>query len=191
MKTPYNYLVEPVGERYNNVKKIDGRDLIVNTTMDETDYKHTNRIGKVIAVPRNGGVLEEGDEVIVHHNTFRKWFNVKGVLKDSANFIKENQFMVGADQLFAFKRGGDWSPIGDTCFIEAEDVRKSEGLIFGRSEGLSETEGEVYISNPILEAQGISKGDKVLFQEEAAYRFDIDGKVLYKMSARTNIQAKL
>lgn len=191
MKTPYNYLVEPVGERYTNVKKIEGKELIVNTTQDETDYKYVNRIGKIIATPKRGGLLQEGDLVIVHHNTFRKWFNVMGELKDSANFVKDNQFHAGPDQIFAFKRDGDWESIDDVCFVEAEK-RQGEGFIFNVDKNnISETRGKVYISNPILESQGISKGDRVLFQEQAAYRFDIDGKVLYKMSARLNIQAAL
>lgn len=190
MTTPHLYLIQPDGERYNNVKKIGGTELIINTTRDETDYKHTNRVGIVIAVPRAKGCLEVGDKVIVHHNTFRKWFNVKGNLKDSANYVRKDQFNVGLDQIFAFKRGDiGWESLEDYCFIEADKEEGNAFLTAMRKE-YSETTGKVHIANRALKEQGVAEGDRVLFQEEAAYRFEIDGKMLYKMSTR-NIQALL
>ena len=85
MSTTVNqYIIKPHGSRYINEK--DG--VIINTTNDETDFKYVNRIGEVVMVPRNNyASLEIGDKVIVHHNTFRKWFNVRGLLKDSSNFV--------------------------------------------------------------------------------------------------------
>ena len=40
MKALYNFIVEPVGERYNNVKKIDGDTLLLNTRSEE----HTSEL---------------------------------------------------------------------------------------------------------------------------------------------------
>lgn len=192
MTTPYDYIIKPIGERYNNVKKIEGIDLIVNTTLDETDFKYTNRIGEVIAVPRKGGELKVGDHVIVHHNTFRKWTNVRGTLKDSSNFVKEGHFLVGPEQLFAYDRGEGWVSLEDYCFVEPEEVERDPSNLYLTASQLSKTHsknfGRVYISNPILEAQGVSVGDRVFFNSTASYRFDVDGKVLYKMSAWRNIK---
>ena len=188
MQTPYQYLVEPIGERYNNVKKSKDTELIINTTRDETDFKYTNRLGRVVGIPRRPGLLERGDEVIVHHNTFRKWFNVRGKLKDSANFVKEGNFYVGDEQIFAFRRGdGEWQCIEDYCFIEPNTGEF--GLYHtDDKDGYSVTRGKVYLNNPILESQGVSVGDEVVFNKSAAYRFDLFGKVLYKMSAIRNVK---
>ena len=31
MKSLYGYLIEPIGERYNNTKDVDGKELILNS----------------------------------------------------------------------------------------------------------------------------------------------------------------
>lgn len=185
LKTPRLYLVAPDGERYNNVKQIEGKDIIVNSTMDETDFKHTNRVGIIIGCPKRGGVLKEGDKVIVHHNSFRKWFNVRGMLKDSANFIKEGTFALGLDQIFAYDRGDGWVALEDYCFIKPID--KITDFLFDTDKYQSK-EGTVKINNPILEKQGIAVGDKVFFVGAAEYRFEIEDETLWKMSAFRNVK---
>ena len=186
MKTTYQYLIEPVGERYNNAKQIEGKEIIINTTMDETDFKYTNRIGKVVGLPAYDGPLQEGDRVIVHHNTFRKWFNVRGRMKDSSNFIRNGWFYAGLDQVFAYDRGDGWVTVQDYCFVEPE-----EDMNWMDTRVLSKSFGKVAITNPILEAQGVTVGDRVFFNEQAAYKFVIDGRTLYKMSAFRNVKVVL
>lgn len=188
MKTPYLYLIEPEGDRYNNTKIIEGKEIILNTTMDETDFKYTNRIARVIGTPKREGVLKEGDRVIVHHNTFRKWFNVKGRLKDSSNFIKEGAFYAGLDQIFAYDRGDGWTTLEDYCFVKP--IEKESGFTYN-VENWIQDRGIVAISNPILEKQGIGVGDEIFFVGPARYRFDIEGETYWKMSAYANVKLKL
>ena len=47
MKSVYNFVVTPKGERYNNTKKVDNSELILNTDI----YRHefTNREAIVIS----------------------------------------------------------------------------------------------------------------------------------------------
>ena len=78
MKSVYNFVVTPKGERYNNKKKVGDSELILNTDI----YRHefVNRIAIVKSVPLIGDTdIKPGDEVIVHHNVFRRWHNVKGI----------------------------------------------------------------------------------------------------------------
>ena len=49
MKGIYNFVIEPVGERYNNVKKIGDKDLILNTKM--FTHQFVNREGLVLETP--------------------------------------------------------------------------------------------------------------------------------------------
>ena len=46
MKALYDFIIEPVGERYNNKKNIEGNELILNTELHNHNY--SNRVGKVI-----------------------------------------------------------------------------------------------------------------------------------------------
>ena len=188
MKTPHAYIVEPEGDRYNNSKTIGGKDIILNSTLDETDFKYTNRIGVIRGCPRRSGDLLEGDRVIVHHNTFRMWTNVRGTLKDSANFIKEGHFSVDLDQIFAYDRGDGWKTLEDYCFIKPIGVL--EGFVL-ENRTKQALKGIVKYGNKILEEQGIHEGDEIYFIGQAEYVFEIDGEILWKMSAYRNVKLRL
>ena len=87
MKPLYEYVIKPSGERYNNSIKVgDDKSLIVNTEIFNHGY--INRKAFIVSVPVNNiHKLQEGQEVIVHHNIFRRWHNVKGVEKNSRGFL--------------------------------------------------------------------------------------------------------
>jgi hypothetical protein len=44
------------------------------------------------------------DEVIVHHNVFRRWYNIKGVEKNSRCYFEDNKYIVSGDQIFLYKK---------------------------------------------------------------------------------------
>ena len=80
MKSVYNFVVKPIGERYNNVKKVGDKELIINTEI--FNHQHVNRRAKVLSTPIIGDTnIEINDDVILHHNVFRRWHNVKGIEK--------------------------------------------------------------------------------------------------------------
>ena len=80
MKSVYNFVVKPIGKRYNNTTKIEGKDLILNTEI--YSHKFVNRFAEVLSVPMvNNTNISIGDTVIVHHNVFRKWHNQYGIEK--------------------------------------------------------------------------------------------------------------
>ena len=77
MKSVYNFVVTPKGERYNNKKKVGDSELILNTEI--YNHQFVNRIAKVISTPIIGDTdIKPGDNVIVHHNVFRRWHNQYG-----------------------------------------------------------------------------------------------------------------
>ena len=171
MLTINQYLIKPDGARYLNEK--DG--VIVNTTNDETDFKYVNRIGEVIAVPRdNYANLEVGDKVIVHHNTFRKWWNVRGLLKDSANFVKENTFQVHTDQLYAYNRGEGWKTVDDWIFVKPIE---NEYITLDNI-------GQYVVQTGIVKFANDHIGQEVFFDKKSEYKFEIDGEILYRMKER-------
>ena len=74
MKSVYNFVVKPKGERYNNKKKVGNSELILNTEM--FNHQYVNREAIVISTPIAGYTeIQAGDTVIVHHNVFRRWQN--------------------------------------------------------------------------------------------------------------------
>ena len=102
MKSVYNFVVTPKGERYNNTKKLDDGELILNTEIFNHQYVNRTAIVKSIPIISDTDILP-GDEVIVHHNVFRRWHNVKGVEKNSRSYFNESTYFIALDQIFLYK----------------------------------------------------------------------------------------
>ena len=49
MKPVVDFIIEPVGDRYNNIHKVGDKELILNTEMFNHEY--VNRKGVVVATP--------------------------------------------------------------------------------------------------------------------------------------------
>ena len=82
MRSVYNFVVTPKGDRYNNKKKIGGSELIINTEI--YNHQYVNREAVVVSTPIVGETnIKVGDTVIVHHNVFRRWHNQYGIEKNS------------------------------------------------------------------------------------------------------------
>ena len=55
MKIIYQYIVKPLGDRYNNKVLIDNKELIINTSI--SSHKFVNRIAEVISTPKSFNTL--------------------------------------------------------------------------------------------------------------------------------------
>ena len=117
MKSIYGFLIKPVGERYSNIKKVGDKELVLNTEI--YNHQYINRQAEVISVPKIGKTdIRVGDKVIVHHNVFRRWHNVKGIEKNSRSYINENLYIANIDQIFLYKRNNKWIAQKGYCFIQ-------------------------------------------------------------------------
>ena len=170
MKSVYNFVVTPVGERYNNTKKIGGLELVLNTEI--FNHQYVNREAKVISTPIIGETdIKAGDIVIVHHNVFRRWHNVKGIEKNSRSYFDEETYLVNNDQIFLYKRKNDWSAPKGYCFVkplksvDEFDVETEKPLM-----------GIVQYSDGTVDV-----GDLVGFRPSSEYEFIIDGQKLYRV----------
>ena len=102
MKSVYNFVVKPKGERYKNKKKVGDSELIVNTEI--FNHQYVNREAIVISTPIVGDTdIKAGDIVVVHHNVFRRWHNVKGEEKNSRSYFNESTYFINHDQIFLVK----------------------------------------------------------------------------------------
>ena len=117
MKSVYNFVVTPKGERYNNKKKIGSSELILNTDI----YRHefVNRQAIVKSTPIIGDTeIKTNDTVLVHHNVFRRWHNQHGIEKNSKSYFDEKNYLVNYDQIFLYKRNNKWKAPKGYCFVK-------------------------------------------------------------------------
>ena len=170
MKSVYNFVVTPKGDRYNNKKKVDGGELILNTEI--YNHQYVNREAIVISKPIVGDTdIKAGDTVIVHHNVFRRWHNVKGVEKNSRSYFNESTYMISPDQIFLYKRDDEWNPPKGYCFVKPLKAIDQFNI-----------ESEKPLQGIVKYSDGTVKvNDLVGFRPSSEYEFVIDGERLYRV----------
>ena len=169
MKAYKDFIVSPIGDRYNNVKKIDDKELILNTEV--YNHQYINRLAKVIATPLLfQSPLNVGDEIVVHHNVFRKWHDVKGREKNSRSYIGDNKYMVSGDQIYLYKRA-DW--IATPGFSFLKPIKSTNKLSSRKERPLV---GVVKYSDG-----SFNKNQLVGFSPNDEFEFVVDNERLYRV----------
>ena len=169
MRGIYNFVVTPLGDRYNNKKKIGDSELILNTEV--FNHQFINREAKVISTPIIGDTnIIPGDTVILHHNVFRRWHNIRGEEKNSRSYFKENTYLVNHDQIFLYKRDNDWKAPKEYCFVQP--IENTDIFSLDKEKPLI---GIVKYSSIYKE------GDIVGFCPSSEYEFVINGDRLYRV----------
>ena len=177
MKSLFDFIVEPYGQRYNNEIKIGDKSLIINTKVE--NYKSVNNIAKVIAVPlAYKTTVQPGDLLMIHHNVFRRFYDIRGNEKNSKSYFKDNLYFVQPDQVYLYKRKDKWKAFGNRCFIAP---LKDEVEINNWIE--QKLIGVLKYGNSALEVLGINEGDLVGYTPYGEYDFIVDGKRLYCMKS--------
>ncbi len=170
MKSVYNFVVTPIGERYNNTKKVGDKDLILNTEI--YNHQYVNRLAKVISTPIVGETdIVPGDEVIVHHNVFRRWHNVKGIEKNSRSYFDESTYFINHDQIFLYKRDGKWKAPKGYCFIKP--LKKKDQF---------SVDEERPLIGVVKHSDGtVKEGDLIGYKPRTECEFIIDEERLYRV----------
>jgi len=178
MQSPFDFIVTPVkGERYSNTKDIGGIEFIVNTS--EEDYRFSNRYAEVIEVPYGyDGPIQIGDTLLVHHNAFKFYNDMRGRRKSGRSFFRDDKFFIEPDQFYLYRRGDTWYTYDRYCFVKPIPVIDSYIKKPFTDEPLM---GEMVYPNDYLINQGIRPGDTVCFKPDSEYEFDVDGEKLYRM----------
>ena len=180
MQSLYNFIIEPENSRYNNEVDINGKKLIVNTTMD--DHKFVNRVGIVKSIPLVGKTnIKVGDKVIVHHNVFRRFYDIKGREKNSSSYFKEDMYFCYFDQIFLYMQNNEWKAPKNYCFVKPI-VNNKKDIITAQKE--RKHIGVLKYGNKSLEALGINEGDLIGFNLNSEYEFVIDNNRLYRMQSK-------
>ena len=170
MKSVYNFVVTPKGDRYNNSKKVDGGELILNTEI--YNHQYVNREALVVSTPTAGQTdIKAGDTVIVHHNVFRRWHDVKGKEKNSRSYFNETTYFINHDQIFLYKRKEKWIAPKGYCFVKPLKAVDQFNI-----ESEKPLQGIVKYSDGTVEVD-----DLVGFRPSSQYEFIVDGERLYRV----------
>ena len=170
MKSVYDFVVTPKGERYNNKTKVDGGELILNTEI--FNHQYINREAIVISTPiAEHTDIKPGDIVIVHHNVFRRWHNIKGIEKNSKSYFNESTYFINKDQIFLYKRKDKWIAPKGYCFIKPLKAIDQFNI-----ESEKPLQGIVKYSDGTVNVK-----DLIGYRPKTECEFIVDGERLYRV----------
>jgi hypothetical protein len=177
MRSVYDFIIKPVGKRYDNEVKVGEHTLITNSSIES--FKHVNNIAEVVETPVAFATpIRKGDLIIVHHNVFRVFYDMKGIKKNSRSFLKDNLFFCAVDQVYLYKRTDTWKSFGDRCFVAP--VKNKDLLSTNK---VADLIGILKIGNSSLEESGINPGDIVGFTPNSEWEFVVDNQIMYCMKS--------
>jgi hypothetical protein len=178
MRSPFFFIVTPKDDRrYNNTKEVAGVELITSTS--EEDFRFSNREAIVKDTPLGyNGPVKKGDTLLVHHNVFKFYNDVKGRRRSGRSFFKDDLFFIEPDQFYAYHNGTQWNAVDRYCFVQPAPVEDS--YIY---KPLSEEPlvGIMKYPNEYLKSKGVVEGTKVCYKPNSEYEFTVSDEKLYRM----------
>ena len=118
--------------------------------------------------------IKSGDEVYIHHNILRRYYDVRGLEKNSATYFKDNLYFCAPEQIYMYNLKSHLN----YCFIKPI---QNQSLLRNRKE--QPNIGIVKYTNNTLEALGITPGTLITFTPNSEFEFIIDGERLYCMKS--------
>ena len=179
MKSLYNFIIKPLHDRYNNKKKLEGgEELILNSNIEI--FQSVEKRAVVVSKPSAINTpINVGDEIYIHHNIFRRYYDIRGNEKNSGSFFKDNLFFCEPHQIYLYKQNNKFICNLDYCFVQpviSDDifsVEKEKPLV-----------GIVKYTNTYLEQKDIKGGDLVIFTPNSEFEFKINNQLLYCMKSK-------
>ncbi len=176
MKSLYDFIVKPVGEKYSNTINIGNKKLIVNTKIE--NWKFVNRLAEVVETPKAFKTpINKGNLLIIHQNVFRTFYDMKGN-KKTRSWFKDNLYFCAIDQIYLYKNETGYHSFGDRCFIQP--IKDKQDLTLDKEQSLV---GILKYGNSSLNKLKINPGDLVGYTPNGEWEFLIENKRLYCMKS--------
>lgn len=173
MQSLYYFIVKPFEDRYDNIRQVDGNNLIINTGIE--DHRFISKKAVVVSTPAAYDTkINIGDELYIHHNIFRRWYDQKGKERNSSTHFKDDLYFVSLEQIYMY----NLKPNLDYCFVKP---LKNQSVLENRKE--QPNVGIVKYSNKSLEALKITPETLITFTPNSEFEFIIEGERLYCMKS--------
>ena len=177
MRSLYDFIIKPLGDRYENEIKLGNKTLVLNTKIES--FKSVNNLAVVVETPKAFKTnIKKGDIIVIHHNVFRVFYDMKGVKKNSRSYFKDDLYFCAVDQIYLYKNTEDWKSFGDRCFVMP---LKNEDILTNDKE--QKLIGILKYGNNSLKALNINPGDVVGFTPNSEWDFIVDEQRVFCMKS--------
>ena len=173
MKSLYSFVVKPLSKRYNNTTKVGDSTLIVNTSIEKHEFVCKKAV--VVSTPAAYTTSIKKDDILyVHHNVFRRFYDMKGREKNSSTYFKDDLYFVYPEQIYMYNLKCHLN----YCFVKP---LLNNDKLHNRKE--QPNVGIIKYTNNALEAVGITPGTLITFTPNSEFEFIIEGERLYCMKS--------
>jgi hypothetical protein len=173
MNSIYHFIIKPLDKRYENTKSIGGKELIVNSNIE--NHIFVSKKAVVVSTPAAYKTkIKTGDEVYIHHNILRRYYDVRGKEKNSSTYFKNNLYFCLPEQIYMYDNKAHLN----YCFVKP--ILNKDYL---RNRKEQPNVGIMKYSNKSLEALGITPGTLITFTPNSEFEFIINGERLYCMKS--------
>ena len=122
--------------------------------------------------------IKVGDIIVIHHNVFRRFYDMRGNQRDSRSMFIDGLYFVAPDQIYLYGNNKNWKSFNDRCFVVPIKNKDSFSL-----EKEQELIGILKYGNSSLQALGINPGDLIGYTPGSEFEFVVDDKKLYCMKS--------
>ena len=177
MKSIDCFIVKPFEERYDNKVIIEGKELITNASIE--DYKSISKKAIVVSTPLSfKSDIKEGDVVIIHHNIFRRFYDIRGKEKNGSLYFKDDMYFCDPSQIYMYKKHSNWHTNMEYCFVSP--IKETSDFSLEKEQ---KHIGILKYGNKSLEELKIAPGALVGYKPYGEFEFVIDGERLYCMKS--------
>ena len=177
MKSIDCFIVKPFKERYDNKVVIEGKELITNASIE--DYKSISKKAVVVSTPLSfKSEIKKGDVVIILHNIFRRFYDIRGKEKNGSLYFKDDMYFCDPSQIYMYKKHNSWNTNMEYCFISP--IKETSDFSLEKEQ---KHIGILKYGNKSLEELKIAPGALVGYKPYGEFEFVIDGERLYCMKS--------
>ena len=178
MKSLYSFIITPYKERYNNEINVGDKKLILNTNIEI--HSSVDKRAVVVSTPAAFNTkIKVGDIVYVHHNIFRRYYGVRGEVRNSSSYFKDNLFFCEPHQIYLYKSDKKLNCNLDYCF--ASPVKEDDVLSLEKEKLML---GVMKYCSSSLKDLGINPVDLITFSPDSEFEFIVENELLYCMKSK-------
>ncbi len=177
MRSLYSFIVKPFDKRYNNEKKVGDNSLLTNNNIES--FRHISKKAIVVETPAAFSTeIKPGDTVMIHHNIFRRYYDMKGNEKNGSTYFKDNLYFATLEQVYAYENERGWKSNLDYCFIKPLKEISSYS-----TDKEQKHIGILKYDNNSLNELKIATGDLIGFTPRSEFEFIFNDERLYCMKS--------
>lgn len=177
--TPVHDFLVKLPKKFKDSFKMAGKEFYLESKFREFENRYC--YGEVVGVPlKHETPVRVGDILYFHHH----------VVLDARAEIGKNLYLVRysktgghGTQAYAYKRNGHLRLFSDWVFvgIEKEEGEKTNSGIILLQPSVKKNMATILYESDELDREGIKKGDKVYFANNADYEMELEGETVYRM----------